>query len=470
MQAVRTGLQAALVNLGLLACLGCGGGGGGSTPAPVPEPTNKVTVSLPPPSRVGGGSWWVACQDGQGIWKVLTGVPSGPNTTTYSFQVSDPGGRYGLAVVDVYPVGGGNGSLGLLHQATLAEGRALDYSTLGPVATALVQGSLAGVLPADGGRISSGSTTKTLNAGSTVTTLTAKVGATDFVAARLPGMGTADSLVVRRGYPVSGTDPVSITFDFATGWPLVAQSLAATGVAGGESLTLQADWATPGTSIKLAEGSVSPLSFKAAPVDRMQPGDLHALRASAHDSTGWTYRHAMAYSLSAANISLALPPSPPIPSFGTAAGTALYYRPVATWTALAGAMVHDFLFGDPSAYLDWEIHLSKGWLGNGTALTYTFPDFAGAPGWNSAWGLPFGRDLHWHLGQRQTSYVDPGFYFAAPRAYVVGQTAWEVLAYGGLNMPPSAGEVRRVNPPTDQAPQVVRGAEGGPWLRSHPSD
>jgi hypothetical protein len=426
-----------MASLGLLVALACGGGGGNGakpSPEPTPEPTNKVTLILPPPASGTGGSYWVACQDGQGAWKVLTGVPSGPTTTTYSFLVGDLSGRYGLAVVDIYPLGGGAyGYYGMLEHFTLSEVRTLDYSTLGPVSTASVSGTVSGLTSADGARIATGSYTKTLNPGVTGSLLSAAVGNADFLAARLPGMGPADALVVRRGYPVPASGGTSVGFHFPDGWALVPQTCTVTGLTLSESLTLSAEWRTPTTPIKLAEATASPMAFNAVPSNYMQSGDLHVLTATAKDSTALTYRYAMAYRLSASGLNLSLPQACPVPTFGAGSGSA-YYRPTLSWTTLEGAQVHDLLIGDAYELLDWSIHFSKGWLGVFTSPSYTFPDFSSLSGWSSAWGLPFGRDLYWNFSQRQTTHADPGFFFDGPRSFLADHSAWESMRYGGVNV------------------------------------
>lgn len=431
-----------LACLAMITLFACGGGGGGSSSGPAADPANMVVVTLPPPSPVGGSNW-VAFQDGQGPWKVLTGTPTGPTTSQYKFQVNDPSGRYGLVVVVEFPLGNGtNGYYGMLERFTLSEVRTLDYSAWGPVTTASVAGFVSGLAPTDGARICTGSFTKNLNPGSTAAMLSARTGATDFIAVRLPGMGSADSVVARRGYLVPTTGPVDITFDFNSGWALVPQAVTATNVAPSETLSLKVDWMMPSTSIQLAGGIESPLSFNAVPASRMLPGELHALTATASDTALWTYRYAMAYSLSAANISLPLP-SALSPMTFAAANVGPYYRPATTWTALPGALVHDLSFGDIYEYLDWDVHLSAEWLGTGSTLSFTFPDFTGLEGWKSAWGLPFGRDLYWNLSERQTTHVDPGFYSDGPRAFQAGNTAWESLVYGGVNVTPGVAPLGR---------------------------
>lgn len=464
MFAARSSLKVMLVSLGLVAGLACGGGGGSSAgPSPIPEPTNKVTLVLPPPSRVGGGSYWVACQDGQGAWRVLTGVPSGPTTTTYSFQVDDPSGRYGLAVVNLFPVGGETGIYGILQQLTLAETRTLDYSAWGPVTSVTAMGTVSGLGPADGARIATTGGSKTLTPGMTLASLTASAGASDFLAVRLPAMGPADALVLRRGYPVPSTGPVNIGFHFPDGWMLVPQSCSVNGLAPTEELTLSAEWRTPTTPIKLAEATTSPMAFKAVPPERMQAGDLHILAATARDSTALTHRHALAYSLSAVGINLPLPSACPVPTFGTGSGST-YYRPTLAWTALDGALVHDVLIGDVYKYLEWSIHLSRGWLGSSTSPAYGFPDFSTLAGWNGAWGLPFGRDLYWNFSQRQSTHPDPGFYFDGPRSFLAGHSAWESMRYGGLNL--SAPSTSIQPDPSTVEPRSLKTSDGRPYLRS----
>lgn len=430
--------------LGSLAC----GGGGGTSPAtpPSPVPANTVSAILPFPPAATGGTYWVAYQDGQGPWKVLTGQPGGA-TTTYTFRVEDPAGRYGLAVVSDYPVGGAtNGSYGMLEHFTLAEIRTLDYTPWAPTAKVSVNGTVSGLAPADGARVSTGRTTKNLNPGATGALLSASPGSTDFLAARLPGMGPADAVVALRGTPVSATEAVNLSFNFGTGWVLEPQSLTATGATAAETLALQVDWVIPSTTLKLASGSASPLAFNAVPTQRLLSGELHALSATAQNATAATLRTARAYSQSGATINLTLPTASAPMTLGPANGGA-YYRPTATWTALPGALVHDLAFGDVYATLDWDVRVSSGWLGAGGTPSYTFPDFTGLSGWKSAWGLPFGRDLYWNLGERQTTYADPGFYFQGPRAYKAGTTAWETLSYGGVNVTPGSAPTPAQVPP-----------------------
>jgi hypothetical protein len=114
-------------------------------------------------------------------------------------------------------------------------------------------------------------------------------------------------------------------------------------------------------------------------------------------------------------------------------------------------MVHDLsISAIDTLDLDRNIHLSKGWLGNTGTPSFTFPNFSGLPGWKDAWGPPYGRDLSWQLGSRQTSYADPGFYIQWIRAFVAGNTAWESGANGGLNVA-LGGDVIALNAVDGQA-------------------
>jgi len=387
-------------------------------------------------------------------------------TTTYSFQVSDPSGRYGLVVVDVYPLGDGTyGYFGMLEHFTLAEVRTLDYSAWGPVSTASVLGTVSGLTSSDGARIATGSYSKTLSPGVSGGLLSATVGNSDFLAARLPGMGPADALVVRRAYPVAATAGASVEFHFPDGWVLVPQTCTVAGLTPAESLNLSVEWRTATTPIKLAEATVSSMLFNAVPSDRMQPGEMHVLTATAKDSTDWTYRYARAYSLSAVGVSLPLPSVCPVPTFGTGSGS-VYYRPTVAWTALEGAMVHDLDIGDTYEFLDWSIHLSKGWLGTSPSPTYTFPDFSSVSGWNSAWGLPFGRDLYWDFSQRQTTSADAGFYFNGPRSYSAGHSEWESMRYGGVNVAASVVPLQLWVRTSELRPRKVLGATLSPRIQS----
>jgi hypothetical protein len=273
-------------------------------------------------------------------------------------------------------------------------------------------------------------------------------------------MGPADSVVVHRGYLVPATGPVGITFDFNSGWVLAPQAVTAANVAVSETLSLKVDWMMPSTSIQLASGSGTPFTFNAVPASRMLPGEFHALTATASDATAWTHRYARAYSLSAANTNLSLP-NALAPMTFTTANAGQYYRPATTWTALPGAMVHDLVFGDIYESLDWDVHLSAGWFGVGSTPSFTFPDFTGLDGWKSAWGLPFGRDLYWNLSERQTTYVDPGFYSSGPRSFQAGSTAWESLVYGGLNVTPGMVPLSRKPTQPSAVPREVSGGFPG---------
>lgn len=452
------------VCLALMTLFACGGGGGSASSRPAGDPVNMVTVTLPPPAA-SGGSYWVAFQDGLGPWKVLTGTPSGPNTTTFKSLVNDPTGRYGIVVVDVYPLGGGqNGYYGMLEHFTLSEVRTLDFSAWAPVAKASVSVALSGLSSADGARISTGDTTKTFNPGVIGGLMSANTGAADFVAARLPGMGPADVIAIRRAHPVPVTGPVQVAFDFITGWSLIPQTATMSNVAAPETPSFLVDWMMPSTSIRLAGGNGTTFAFNAVPVDRMLPGELHVLTARGTDPALPGYRQATAYSLSVANTDLPLPPALPLPTLG-AANLGTYYRPALAWTNLPGAMVHDLAFGDVYEFLDWDVHLSAGWLGSGGTPSFTFPEFVGLSGWNSAWGLPFGRDLYWNLSERQTTHADSGFYFRGPRAFKAGNTAWECLNYGGLSVTPGKVPESRNAPLSSARPEKASGLQRRPQRR-----
>lgn len=448
-----------------LAMFACGGGGSGSSSGPSGDPANMVVLILSNPSSPTAATLWVAAQDGQGPWKVLTGVVTGSSTIQFKSQVNDPGGRFGIAILVQQPMGDGTYyRYGVLEHFTLAEVRKLDFSPWMPVTTTNVMGHLSGLAPTDGVRITTGSYSKDVYPGNTATLLRTPVGTTDFIAARLPGLGAADSLVVYRGFSVPATGLTDITFNFDNGWNLIPQTATVSNADVSETLSFKAEWLMPSMSIKLASGGTSPFQFNGVPENRMLPGEFHAVSVSAFDGISPSWREATSYSLSGANTALQLP-GVLAPMTFAAANLGSYYRPSATWAAVPGAMVHEFLWSDldgtPGDVVEWEIHLSSGWLGNPNTHSFTFPDFNGVDGWNSAWGLPFGRDLYWILNECQTSYVDPGFYPNGPRFYKPGNTAWVSSTSGRVNATPGAAPLKRNASPGKPTPRLSSGFRGG---------
>lgn len=409
-----------LAGLTLLS-LACGGSGSSSSNSKE-SASQAGSVTVIPPS-ISSSNYWVAYQDDDGPWQVA--APSG---SSYTFNVTNAAGRYGVVLVDeasalVY---------GSILHLTRKEASRVDFSNQVAYATTTDSGSVAGLSSADTGTVMLRRRGWQLPAGATSYSLSrVPPVASDLLAIRKAGGGPADRMVTLRNY--SHTGPSIPGIDFNQGWSLSPQSLSVGGTLdSGETLTTYASWITPTTSIMLASASGSALAFNAVPPAYQAAGEIHAAGGYAANYTTGTRRYAVAYSKSAQGISLTLPPQANVPSFGSA-GTTPYFRPTLSWRPLPNTL-NTYIWADDttSNNMQWDFSVSAGWLAGNAAPTYTFPDLTALQGWKNTWGFVPGHTLSWSYSNRWSSAPDQGFYTLGVRSFAEGSTYWSSYVTGSL--------------------------------------
>ncbi len=423
---LSTCFRPSLAGVALILTLACGGGGGGGSASATVQPGggSAGTVTVLPP-QFAGLSNWVAYQDGSGPWTVAT--PSGGQ---YTFTVTDPAGRYGLAVVSSDTATGTPSSMiGSIYHLTRTEASLVDLSNRKVYSTASLSGTLAGTVSGDTVLVRMRGKSTTLASGTTAFSFGAPQGQADLIAVRKPGGGTAEAVLVARDVPVLASGS-AIALDFATGWVLQPRSASLSGaLLPNESSLIGVSYLTPTTSASLASASGNALSFNAVPAANLAPGDFHVITGQALDAVTGASRRAGVYSKAATAGSLTLPPPTPVPTFG-AAGGAPYARPQLSWAPLAGTKQTYWFAYDTSTYASWDLTLSSGWLAGNAAPTYTFPAFTSLAGWNNGWGFTPGATLAWSYYNLSLSTPDPGWYTGGPRTYQDGATFWISMAQG----------------------------------------
>ncbi len=391
--------------------LACGGGGGSKT-----STAAGGTVTVLPP-QFDGDAYWVAYQDGSGPWKVV-----GPSNGKYTFTVTDPAGRYGMALIDEEPGSPTPAYVdGQVHYFTLAEVSQIDYSSFRLLTSAVVTGSVSGLQAADTARVHVRTRAANVAAGGSSYNFLAFSGTHNLAAIRQAGGGAADRLVVLRNISLPSSVP---PIDFASqGFALTPQSATATGEDSGDSVVTYANWLTPNTSTNLAIATGNALAFNALPAANHQADETHFIGARATQSATGKTCLAGRYTKSPVGVAITLPAKINSPVFGTAVTTP-YYRPTLSWSPIAGSLASDVFAADTTNHIYWSATFSAGWLAGNTATSYTFPDFSGLAGWNNAWGFAYGSSLSWSFANRWTSSPDAPFFVNIARSHPEGERFW----------------------------------------------
>jgi len=403
----------------LALALACGGGGGSKAPATSGGGSGSGgTVTVLPPV-LPGDIFWVAYQDGNGPWKVANA--SGGQ---YTFTVTDPSGRYGLAFVDVVPGPSAPSDVfASLYYFTRSEVSQLDFSSIQILSSATVSGNVTGLAPSDTGTVKVRSRTASLPAGAVGYNFTAWGGSQDVVAIRKAGGLTPDRLIVSRNLTITpgGWLP---TLDFATqGYALVPQTASAMGGDAGDAITTYANWIAPKTSISLGAASGTTLAFNALPAANHLSDETHFIGAQALQSGTTKGCLAGKYTKSPIGVVNTVPAKVATPLFGTAI-TSPYYRPTISWAPFPGALLSWIYAQDYTNYIFWDASFSAGWLAGNTASSYTLPDFSGLAGWDNAWGLRPGSTLDWRFQNSWTSSPNAAFYLGTPGTHPEGESYW----------------------------------------------
>ncbi len=376
---MRTWSSLALAALLAMMVAGCGGGGG--TPLVAPPPVASVRTLL------GGtptNAAWVAFQDGDGAWQVLSPAAAG----AYSAAVSDADGRFGFAIAAP------DGSLQpviTIYQTTLREMRSFTHVfspfTPGPYA---LSGDVAGVTPGeDAVTVALGYNVAMPQALAPYTLAALPGGTYDLLACRRKlSPGSIDKFFLRRDLALNNHATQTIDFTSASyavtpaGYTLTVPDMT-TG-----AVMLQTRRGTLLTVSDPPDGTGTTMHYAAlaAPV----AGDLYLADVSATHVNGVlaTRQIRKAAFATPRTLALTLPALFGSPAVSTAAG-----RITTRWSPYPGALAYHLQFS-PAAGNQWSAWVSAGWLHENTDTGYTLPNLASLPGWQLNWA-PAGCEQYW---------------------------------------------------------------------------
>lgn len=347
----------------------------------------------------GGGSSYLAYQDGLGAWRPLE------RGLSHQLPVNDPQGRYG--VLSVCLDAAGNLSADVQHH-TLAERRTLDATCAAAADGAPltgVAGQVRGLAEGDYGHVYLGEVSALIDSSAPRHRAELPAGSYDLVATRYPrGARVPDRLVFRPEVALgSALDGGVLDVDF-TGAQALTPEVARVPLAGlrdGELVSGAVEVVTAsGTVALLGEYLGGSVLAYAGPPEGALPGAM--LRASAQsfsydDRSKAGSSRSMTRTFSGAAPLLRLPPPIAEPTL-TLRGTEVV-RPHAAWTAHPaepGVYTQFYSQVREGRSLSYRLSQSSGWLA-GRPLSYALPDFSALPEWRGAWGLVRTEAIFWDV-------------------------------------------------------------------------
>lgn len=339
---------------------------------------------------------FLAFQDGNSDWQVAQGTGG-----QYTLNITDTGGRYGVAIVCVNGVGV---DVHILH-ATLAELSEVHYDCEPTPSQnyVTVSGTVGGLDTNRWAHVFLGSGAGTVYPGMGTYSLQVEPGTYDLVALRYGGLetGVVDKVLLRRNVQVTADSTQNIDFGSAEAFAPEIHSVSVLGSTG-ETVISVAFLSNGETAVGVG-WQTNGYQFAGIPTSRQIGNDFHLLSVTDSRSGGW--RSVLRYFKAPSDITVSLPDDFTSPEVTTAA-TAPYARFTASWMPYTGAQAYSLTYqlevGPASARsrqqggsLSWFVSLSAGWLGANSS--YTLPDFSALSGWNSAWGFPAGRSVRWNV-------------------------------------------------------------------------
>ncbi len=345
---------------------------------------------------------FVAFQDGDGAWQAAQSSGG-----VYQMNVSDPGGRYGLAIVYT-EVGHGTGSSShvQIFHATVEEVAEIRWDAGDPPATSYVTVSGTVTGPAGNYAMIAMRQAQTSAFAGTDYSLRVAPGVHDLAAALFPSFDRAERMLLKRGVQVAGATTIDINFDSAEAFATVSFTAGVeggTGTYGNAVLSFETAGGTTIPIVQLSETDLGSFQLGGVPADKQQDEDMHSLTVFSYGER----RMAIRYFKQPNNLTVTLPPP-----FGdvsvTSAGETPYLRLTAQWQPYQDAQGYYMIFTSETPQVSgrsrqvttttWSVNLSSGWIAGGSS--YTLPDLSTVPGWNNGWGLvlvPRGS-VSWEVG------------------------------------------------------------------------
>lgn len=395
---LKSSLTICLPPVAFALLVGCGGGSATNQTGAAPKPAGPV-LTLTLQDAAWNPPAFVAAQDGDGLWKAVQG-----SAGVYTFQVSDPGGRYGVCIGYLPAVGSPNIAL---CQGTLAELPSLTFKSQDKGGSASANGSVSALSNAELGYVTlAGQTAAVQSWGSPAFALHGLAeGPCDLVVADLQanglnGMGPATKMLIERGTQVSATTDLGVLDLGASGFTTQIQTISVSGMSSPEA-EMDSFFNTAG---RIAAGQrdtfmgmqmltsdsrgASTVAFPSVPVAHMQDGDMHSVAITCQGQNG---RQSVEADFAAPrDLALVLPPEIPAPQMVQVTGSSSP-RVQLQWTPLHAAQSHVVVLQDGCV---WTVMLTAGWTGTGATLTYAQPDLSQVQGWASAFAFRAGDSLH----------------------------------------------------------------------------
>lgn len=353
---------------------------------------------------------FVAFQDGDGAWQVMQG-----SNGEYRMDVTDPNGRYGLAVVYPEVQEDGYGSIVVsIGHATVDELSEVFLDTNAPPVSnpVTVSGTVNDSLGGIEAIVALGKSTENawLGWGYRQYTMRVEPGTYDLAASLFTesSVSRAERILLRRGVNIVTDTTLDIDFDSAEAFAPEVHAITLQGISGGEYGNIGVLFLTEGgTHITVArqwQRGSGDFQFGAVPMTKQVDGDIHEVTLTTVSEQ--SQRTVTRFFKAPTDLTLILPAP-----FGNVevnpAPTTPYLRPTASWEPYQGAMYYSIQYSpyimagarrtrQGNSSTAWMVFLSTGWLGGGSK--YTLPDLSGVTGWEDEWALtPTGR-LWWMVG------------------------------------------------------------------------
>jgi hypothetical protein len=394
------------------------------------------TVSL-----TASGATWVAAQGDSGAWQVIQ-----PNAGSYALRISNAGERYGWAVVCSKTEAGLTTYQASVYQLTLGEVRdlALQCPPTAPGGSfSDLSGQLSG-LAGSYGQVAYGASSDFVDPARTgnfpphpaypgyflqgVRQGTANLLAVRYQLPAPPGtVFEADRALFLRGYTVAGNQTLNLDMTGPDSFALEGSFTATlqNPDSSSEGLSYLAYLTSTTQTLFLADSQqqAANLIYRAIPSARRVSGEsyLFNARETSFSNLNLRSRQVLRGLASPQNITARFLNLP------GASLTLLDNRPRASWGASyawsgSGTRLFSLQLAQlavaPNINLEWDLHLSQGWLG--TTASYHLPDLAqtcaasqtpcapslsNAPanGWQDIWNLRTNLELDWSLSAVQVS-------------------------------------------------------------------
>jgi hypothetical protein len=317
---------------------------------------------------------FLAAHDGDGAWQVVSG-----NAGVYSFAVSS--GRFGVAAICATS----SSSALRIREQTIDEGTELRIRCDAPAqsATAEVSGVISGLASGQHAEVEGGP----MHNGSWIYsgeryTHSLPEGTWDVGIIRVDdATQAADRILFLRNEAFVGER--SLDANLSSGLPLASRSITVIGGRDGEQINSNSTFhLSRGGWLSLRAPAKTEL--RVVPSSMLAGNDLHAINASAWSTSAPEFRSVEVLVREPGNMTIELP-DPFVAAAARVATAPALFR--VTFPDVH-ADLYTFLFLQDTgiSFLQFTVHVTRGWIVAAAQHDYSFPDLSSLPGWNAAWG------------------------------------------------------------------------------------